>query len=132
MATALVILSIIWLGVSLTCAVSLPGAVTARRRVATTTTAADTLDKAVTEAGDGGLELVVVAGVPLGTLSRDGILAGESNEQDVVVVVAAVAIDTLAVASSGQRDGGFANHGLFVVVAVLVTPNTVDLGTCQL
>lgn len=107
---------------------SCPRAVVAgRRRVGAAAAATNTLDQLVTETGNGGLELVVALSVPLGALAGDSVAAGEGNEENVILVVARVAVDTLAVTGSGQRDGSLSDHGLLVVVTVLVTPNTVDL-----
>ena len=83
----------------------------------------------VAEGGDAVLEVVVVLGVPLGArLARDGISTGEGDVEDVVLVVASVSSHSLAVASGGQGDRSFTNHSLRAVVAVGITPNTVDLG----
>lgn len=127
-ATALVARTIS-LSVIHTFAVSCPRAVVAGRGVGTAaaTTTTDALDQLVTEAGNGRLELAVALSIPLGALSGDGIAAGEGNVENVVLVVARVAVDTLSVASGGQRDGSLSNHGLLVVVTILVTPNTIDL-----
>lgn len=106
---------------------SCPRAVVAGRGVGATAATTDALDQLVAEARNRGLELVVALSVPLGALAGDGIASGEGNEENVVLVVARVAVDALSVASGGQRDGSLSHHGLLVVVTVLVTPNTIDL-----
>lgn len=110
---------------------SLPGARSSRRRLvpaAVAAAAADSLNQLIPQAGDAVLKLVVVLGIPLGALGPgDGVLAREGNVQDVVVVVARVAVDAAAKARRGKGDGGFADHGLGAVVAVLVAPDAVDL-----
>lgn len=107
-----------------------PAAVTTGgRRVGATTATTNALDELVTETADAVGELVVAAGVPLGTVAAgDGIAAGEGNVQNVSLFVTRIAVDVLLAEAGGcHRDGSLANHGLIVVVAVLVTPNTVDL-----
>lgn len=110
-----------------TFAVSCPGAVVAGRGVGAVSATSNTLDQLVTKTRDRRFELIVALGVPLGALSGDGITAGEGNEEHIVVIVARVTVDTLSVASRGQRDGSLANHGLSIIVTVLVPPNTIDL-----
>jgi len=85
----------------------------------------------VAEVGDALLEFVERLCVPFGAVrAGDSVLAGEGNEQDVVIVVGCVAVDTLlAKAGCGERDGCLADNGL-PIVAIGVTPDTVELGVC--
>lgn len=86
------------------------------------------MDELVAERGDAGLELVVALSIPLCAVGAgDSIGAGEGNVHDVVLIVARVAVDALAVAGRGERDGGLADHGVVAVIAVHVSPDTVDL-----
>lgn len=114
------------IGVVCTFAVAGPRAAAARG-VRGAAIAAETSYKLVTEGRDGALEVVVVLGIPLGRFAGNSIVASKGNVQHVVVIVAVAAGDALAEAGGGQRDGCLANHGLGVVIAVLVTPDTVDL-----
>lgn len=94
---------------------------------------ANTLDEAVANSSNAVLKLVEVLRVPLGTAgSGNSVLAGERNIEDVVLVVAVVAVHAGAVAGSGEGDGGLADHGQRAVVTVSIGPHTVELDHVRL
>lgn len=86
------------------------------------------MDELVTKTLDAGLELVIVRRIPFrAVLAGYSVGASEGNVQHVVLVVAAVTVDRLSVACGGQGDRRLSNNGLLAVVAILVTPDTIDL-----
>lgn len=113
-------------GVVGTFAVASPRAAAARGRRGRAV-AAEASNKLVTKGRDGALKLAVALGIPLGRLARDGFVTSKGNVEDVVAIVAVAASDAIAVAGGGERDGSLANHGLGIIITVLVTPDTVDL-----
>lgn len=91
------------------------------------TSAANTGNELVTEGAQGGLKGTEGAGGPVGTVGPgDGIIAGESNVQNVIRVVGRVAVDSVAVTGTAESVGDLTDQGR-TVITVGVTPDAVEL-----
>jgi hypothetical protein len=108
---------------------SLPRASRRRCRPTTTTrSVSDTGDQLVAKGGNAALKGRVARGGPVGTVSPGyGIGPREGDEQHVVLVMAVVARYAGTIAGRGERDGGLAHHCMITVIAILVSPDPVDL-----
>ena len=122
----------------LTSTVSIPVASRARAssggsrsggRPRTTTATANLGHERVAQASDAVVELVEALSIPGGTVGAgNGFGTGECNVEDVVLVVAVVSIHAVSEARRSKRNRGLAHLGVRAVVAVLVAPDTVELG----
>lgn len=84
----------------------------------------ETCNKLVSNILDAVLEVLSVAGVPLGLVSRHCGLAREPDVKNVLAVMAGVSIEVLIrEAQIGQGNGGLPDGGL----AVGITPDTIEL-----
>jgi len=91
-----------------------------------TAATANRRNERVAQASDTVVELGEALGVPNGTVGAgDSLGPGESNVQDVVLVMPVVTVHAGSEARSSKGDGGLANHWVVSIVAVLVTPDSI-------
>lgn len=88
-------------------------------------------DQLVASGLDARLEVAKALGGPVGMFVHGiGDAARESDVENIVLIVAAVAVDALAKARGSEGDASFAHHGVRAVVAVRVSPDAVHLWIC--
>ncbi|KAI6764249.1 hypothetical protein HG530_008038 [Fusarium avenaceum] len=91
----------------------------------------DSLDELVSKTLDTLSKVIVGLGGPIGAVStRDGIFAGKGDIENIVLVVPGVSVDASSEASCRQRDCSLSHKSLGGIIAICITPNTIDLDVC--
>lgn len=97
-------------------------------RPRTSSTSSYALDEFIAQSCNAILKLIVGLCVPLGALgSGHSILSGKGDVEDIILIVAAITIDALAVTGRGERDGCLPDDGIFAIITVCVAPDAVYL-----
>ena len=84
------------------------------------------LDKLISKILDRCLEVIIVIRLPIRRSTRNSLITGKRNIENICLIMTTVAIHLMAITGSGERKTSFPNKRN-TVVAIGVSPHSIDL-----